>query len=146
MFSFISLKLRLLGQVAAGPDGGFATLPAPNGRMDGWKMREKGIAQLTPLARHLTPPISGWNEREGASGGDEGRKEERWMVVGRLHVRGPPFVMSTISLDVLTPSFLVSTGDREACLHSLPFCTALTSLAADIVNGSPLGRCSRPVR
>ena len=39
-------------------------MPAPNGRMDGWKMREKGIAQLTPLARHLTPPISGWNERE----------------------------------------------------------------------------------
>ena len=119
MFSLIPLEQKLLGRVAAGSNGGFATLPAPNGRMDGWKMREKGIAQLTPLARHLTPPISGWNERElREEETTEGRKEERWIVVGRLHVRGPPYEMATISLYFLSPSFLVSRG--ETSLYSLP--------------------------
>ena len=77
------------GYNTAGLYDGFPTLLS-NGRMDGWKMRE-GIAQLTPLARHLTPPISGWKNDSCWGGREEQiarncRTHKRW-TDGRVRMR-----------------------------------------------------------
>ena len=53
----MSLEVKFLGSTTAGPDGGFATLPAPNGRMDGWKMREgEGDRPIDPSRSPLNSP------------------------------------------------------------------------------------------